>query len=653
MINTRKPFVETEDRTMHLESPLSSLAAGLIAFLLAFECLAQSAPPVQRNLPSSTVTEGAREALPGRQLPQPVWWTPEELQRPGAGAFTRFRYDATGRNAINAYLLTYLSTAIYVDYGLQPILNLPFSRVEALKNDRTNRGFVQEFSRVLRPLFIDREHPGEPPQIDFFSFSDRRGYDPEAAVIGTPRAVFVVVRGTDRVAGAPLMAGTPENAEWMKTNFQIAMTRPGNLGSNVGVHAGFWNSLTAIAEDVAKRVVELRGDRQLPVWITGHSLGGAQAQLLAVYLHSVHGVRAQGVYVIGSPHPGDEQFAAAVNAIGGANRPVVLQRFEFVDDPATVFPPSSTLQTLIAVRPGYQPAGMRVWYEDLLTVRPDVGERSAVEMLDLLRTVWSLPTSFIQDAFRNNTPLPISGLPSNFCYHYPAWYLRAAHEALPQTVRAAMPRPTPEPTTRNFSCDPLTIARARVNPARDLGQGTQEIVNVLASDVEQAAYSAQQLFANVTGNVIENGTYTIRPLLNPERGLARPVDATNGSRVSLADSNPRLPAQRWVIESRVGGYLIRSGGRFLDVPMDSLLRDGSNVVMWDANLPSNPLNRQTNHNQNQLWQFYRVGPSRYLIRNNGSGKVLDAQDATRSTRVRQWGAHDNNRSQVWIIERAR
>jgi hypothetical protein len=96
------------------------------------------------------------------------------------------------------------------------------------------------------------------------------------------------------------------------------------------VHKGFHDALHAVWE-IAYQNGEIlparllnRGDRA--VWITGHSLGGAIAELCAAQASFETHVPVQGVYTFGQPRCGDDAFARLVHAALG-------QRiFRFVND---------------------------------------------------------------------------------------------------------------------------------------------------------------------------------------------------------------------------------------------------------------------------------------------------------------------------------
>ena len=85
------------------------------------------------------------------------------------------------------------------------------------------------------------------------------------------------------------------------------------------VHLGFARAAEAVYPTVRALLTAL--DRDLPIWVTGHSLGGAMATLVAHRLaHEGFPVRA--VYTYGSPRPGDRNFRDAYR----------LPNYRFVND---------------------------------------------------------------------------------------------------------------------------------------------------------------------------------------------------------------------------------------------------------------------------------------------------------------------------------
>jgi len=81
--------------------------------------------------------------------------------------------------------------------------------------------------------------------------------------------------------------------------------RPERLAPGTVVHRGFVEALHQVWQDLAPQLALLNE----PLFMTGHSMGGALAQLAAWY----HPPRA--VYAIGAPRVGDAGFAARMAAV--------------------------------------------------------------------------------------------------------------------------------------------------------------------------------------------------------------------------------------------------------------------------------------------------------------------------------------------------
>lgn len=100
-------------------------------------------------------------------------------------------------------------------------------------------------------------------------------------MLGNTQTVFIAFRGTN------------ERADW-KTNLNIFFKR-----SPLGwVHRGFMKATELFWPELHQRLLEFR-DRNQPIWITGHSLGGALALLAAVKFLVEHKLEIAGIYTFG------------------------------------------------------------------------------------------------------------------------------------------------------------------------------------------------------------------------------------------------------------------------------------------------------------------------------------------------------------------
>lgn len=110
--------------------------------------------------------------------------------------------------------------------------------------------------------------------------------------IGNAEIVLIAFRGTD------------EMADW-RTNLNILFKR-----SPLGwVHRGFMKATELFWPELPQRVSEFC-DRDQTIWITGHSLGGALAVLVAVKLLCENKLEIGGVYTFGQPSVGTVRFCS-------------------------------------------------------------------------------------------------------------------------------------------------------------------------------------------------------------------------------------------------------------------------------------------------------------------------------------------------------
>lgn len=591
-----------------------------------------------------------------------------------------FNVSASGHDPVNSYLAIYLSALIYPEF-LDQLTGSPFIQNEGYtKTLHTNPiAFVNAFIQDTANLNFFTA-----PSYKWF-FGEQGGYDPEAMVITTTNAVFVVFRGTDRVGAEKTLTGY-QWAEWFASDFYAIHDTP-DLPTLTGkVHKGFWDSLKAPPRVVRQTpggaaygqclgssrnevsfreclVSEIRADAGATkkVFLIGHSLGAVQAQAFAAYLAGhvdarlqSDAIKPQGIYAIASPHLGDDVFRDRINNLLGRNR---LQRFDFVNDPVTMLPP-------YVLGPfQYGRAGTRIYYDDVQTVEVAVPER--------FPGTSSIEASFIAGVLTGGVSalFSVPTIGSDFCFHYPQWYLNAAWSAVPGPAKSQLPEPLPlpraggrDPQIYGGCMNPVTVARGErsgagvvADTATATVQLAQETAAAIGEAIEQVVYDAGQLFTNLLTNPVEDGDYTLR-LLQGRKYLdvSGSCVGQNGCKVQLWDIGKSVSNNRFFIRKEIGGYSIRNGSGdnpdFLEVDANELLKNHGRVQMWEANLPLG------GHNGNQLWHFYPI-PNKaghYLIRNVVSGKVLGAKkDCVNQNgcNVRQANVVNNDASQVWILSR--
>jgi Lipase (class 3) len=106
-------------------------------------------------------------------------------------------------------------------------------------------------------------------------------------------------------------------------------TRPRDLGGRV--HAGFLEELAAVQGLVVAELMK-RGGKTRPLYVTGHSQGGAEAALATPALLA-GGFNVAETYTFAAPRPGNAEFAATVPST------FPVHRIEFGDDIVPHVPP--------------------------------------------------------------------------------------------------------------------------------------------------------------------------------------------------------------------------------------------------------------------------------------------------------------------------
>ncbi len=135
---------------------------------------------------------------------------------------------------------------------------------------------------------------------------------------------FIADTGTARVIA---LAGTePTNlGNWLQ-NFDFPV-------DGTGAHRGFQAGALAAQPVVMAALGDLLG----PIYLTGHSLGGALAAMTAMALPDTWTERIAGIYTIGMPRPGNAAYRDAYNRRLGAR----TYRLIHGDDVVPKVPPSA------------------------------------------------------------------------------------------------------------------------------------------------------------------------------------------------------------------------------------------------------------------------------------------------------------------------
>ncbi|MBL7976361.1 MAG: RICIN domain-containing protein [Candidatus Kapabacteria bacterium] len=541
-------------------------------------------------------------------------------------SFAQFNQNATGLNKTNAYLLSYLSLMIYAQ-------NLDSEVGE------TERA-LQESGTLFELKYKERTaHMFSSPVFKFIPKTNQHLLNPEAMCIATSKEIIIVFRGTDRLVNTdpgPLGDLIYDWGEWIVTDANVLPLVSPNEGIAGKLHKGMKQSVDLI-DDAVIRFVTDNGGATKPVWLTGHSLGGAEAQIMAGTLKK-KGMNVKGVYLYNSPHPGDPTYASALNTLVGRDN---IQRFEYLDDPIAMLPPQTTATRLLTGFPlplgspvgGFGRAGVRNFYSkqngaNFFAAQPERQEGQSD---------------------RNNLGRSGAFSPLAICYHNPHWICNAAFLELPEETRAKLPLPPSlddcEACTPDAKETGITGIPFEQKIAKDVADAVGDVV-------ETVSFNVGNIFANFVGNAIPEGDYYIRcnkgkKYLDISGGCMN----SNGCKAQLWDLGSSKSNNIFTIRKEGPSYRVklRSNGKSLEVKGEERMSNGGDIQIWDGN----PIGIA---NANQKWFFYKIPNSKnaYLMVNAASFKVLDAVNSGINSNgggVQIYDSRSNDQTQVWILEK--
>ena len=198
--------------------------------------------------------------------------------------------------------------------------------------------------------------------------------------------------------------------DWLQDLMAEPESRPGFPGK---VHTGFYDATSAIIGAVAAEVKRLNPAGSKPVYVTGHSLGGAMAAIGAWIMQAPpDAIEIAQVVTFAAPKPGDTAFQTAYQKLF-ANH----VRYESYDDLVALLPPADDFIKLAAEIPvigdlfkqaeswDYQPVGTLSYIQSAAykyEVIPDnpllMGERLAEVAFELGKDIYDEDFSSFGDA---------------------------------------------------------------------------------------------------------------------------------------------------------------------------------------------------------------------------------------------------------------
>lgn len=146
------------------------------------------------------------------------------------------------------------------------------------------------------------------------------GYDAEVLIQEIDGAQVVAFRGTE--ASKAFSKGG-----WIDILTDLRAAPWYSRDLSAWVHAGFWKSTRSIAADIEHDL-----DPRAPLYITGHSLGGAMACVFAAMCVIKYRILVNGLVTFGAPRVGGEVFCGLIQDVPG-------RRFVRDGDKITCVPP--------------------------------------------------------------------------------------------------------------------------------------------------------------------------------------------------------------------------------------------------------------------------------------------------------------------------
>jgi hypothetical protein len=165
--------------------------------------------------------------------------------------------------------------------------------------------------------------PAEPPP--------NRGQAAESVESESSRAIV----STDPFLQGAVVSfrGSVTDVNWIR-NFDFTPVYPWPSSPDVGIHAGFWATYAELRAGIrGATATALDRSRDCRIWLTGHSLGGALAAIMAVDVH-LHPLRSRhcskpsiSLVSFGSPRPAGLRFAELYSTL-----PIPTWRIARADD---------------------------------------------------------------------------------------------------------------------------------------------------------------------------------------------------------------------------------------------------------------------------------------------------------------------------------
>jgi hypothetical protein len=154
-------------------------------------------------------------------------------------------------------------------------------------------------AEIRNQLMADSSLAGFGPRR--FEFIECQATDTQMFVAANDKAITVAMRGTSSPADL----------------IRDCRALPRRVSGNIALHRGFDMATVSILQRALRCIESLRDNKQ-PIFLTGHSMGGAEVMDLAWRLKMLLPAVPMNVYTFGQPRLGNRAFARAYNEVLGS-----------------------------------------------------------------------------------------------------------------------------------------------------------------------------------------------------------------------------------------------------------------------------------------------------------------------------------------------
>ena len=215
----------------------------------------------------------------------------------------------------------------------------------------------------------------DPAKTIPFARGDTEGY-----VAADAQKVILAFRGSE--------PPTSQNGiqDWLRdfNGMPVDLSHYVNSGPfNAKIHEGFADGMHDVIAPVIAALFKFDPTSSLPLWITGHSLGGALAVAAAIFFRFDSHLRRniQGLYTYGQPRVAGPSLAKALDNELGARYQRVVNHLDIVPR----VPPRSQ----IPMFPTFADAGIVEWFDDNGNLNPNGGTTHASLLSDSFEDLMS------------------------------------------------------------------------------------------------------------------------------------------------------------------------------------------------------------------------------------------------------------------------